>query len=665
MISSAELASTQERSAGGGAKSKPTGRVDLYVALALVGFCLVTYANTLPAYFGGDEFGLLKFVHSFKQVGSGILWDIFATPLRETQPTLHSYRPLPNFVFLLEYLAFGINSVLYHAASVCLHAGTAYLLWLIGRRMFEGAGVRAPYMVAFLAAALFAVCPIGAEAVYSPINIIVLTCAVFTFASIQLYLMWTATGRRRLRALSLLCCACAMLSKEPAAAIPLILMLCDLLVQRHTFKESLLRALPFWLVLIGYLLLRTAVLGPGFGGYHSHAAKLLADSWQIRLLGPWPIACLFPFDPYVWKDNLLLRAGFATIYGALALLFVVHAKSYLSPPRARLLLTLLGWTVLLALPCLPAFSLGPNLVGGRHLYFALGPLFLAVVLSTSAPAARRLSLTLWFALAVGFAAVCAFNNAAYVDGAQVLQQFQRSVVEEAARTARDIKIVVLNPPRMVSGIVVLEASRMFINMFSEPVTAPAMADRVELAKPWYSHDEPEVGNARLAQLSNPNRYNLLLWNGVAQRLEPFHGAFGDGKLQEELEPADVHRDQTNNISELTYVVEPDWMRGEAGILEFDLASTPALGYLPVAPPAVSLCCQPGGATIALPVQTGGRHRYAFLLNQTAQQIHNRGTVDYIQLLLPSPGFENRITNVRLLGWRLSPTGNHFGQIELR
>src|SRR5688572_7251646 len=83
-------------------RSKPEPA--LLAAVALLVACLASYGNTLGGWFYCDDFSFIHFIHSFRQVGFGILGTMFATPVSEIQPFLSCYRPLPDVIFLIQYL---------------------------------------------------------------------------------------------------------------------------------------------------------------------------------------------------------------------------------------------------------------------------------------------------------------------------------------------------------------------------------------------------------------------------------------------------------------------------------------------------------------------------------------------------------------------------------
>ena len=167
--------------------------------LLLLAAALVAFGASLGSGFHFDDYAI--FANPALTTPAGVL-DIWG--LRDT-------RPLTYFTFWLNYLAGGRDPLGYHILNLALHLGAVLLgyeclLRLLDRR------------AAWLAAALFAVHPIQAEAVnYIWARSIVLA-TLLCFASLLAWLddrRWEAAGWFAL----------ALLAKEECAAFPLVLLL--------------------------------------------------------------------------------------------------------------------------------------------------------------------------------------------------------------------------------------------------------------------------------------------------------------------------------------------------------------------------------------------------------------------------------------------------------
>jgi tetratricopeptide (TPR) repeat protein len=124
---------------------------------------------------------------------------------------LRQTRPLTYLTFWLNYQVGGRDPLGYHLLNLALHLGAVMLAWECLRRLL-------PERAALVAAALFAVHPIQAEAVNYIWGRSIVLATLLTLASLY---AWT-TGRRWL---AVAWFAAALLAKEEVAAFPLVLLM--------------------------------------------------------------------------------------------------------------------------------------------------------------------------------------------------------------------------------------------------------------------------------------------------------------------------------------------------------------------------------------------------------------------------------------------------------
>ena len=118
-------------------------------------------------------------------------------------------RPLTYVTFWLNYQAGGQDPIGYHVLNLLLHLGAVLLAYECLRRLL-------PQRAALVAAALFAVHPLQAEAVDYVWGRSIVLAALLCFAALLCWLTgrpWTAVA----------CFALALLAKEECAAFPLVL----------------------------------------------------------------------------------------------------------------------------------------------------------------------------------------------------------------------------------------------------------------------------------------------------------------------------------------------------------------------------------------------------------------------------------------------------------
>ncbi|HEY1336021.1 MAG TPA: tetratricopeptide repeat protein [Bryobacteraceae bacterium] len=153
-------------------------------------------------------------------LGSGFHFDdyaIFSDPLLQVPRGLaemwgpRQTRPLTHLTFWIDYQLGGNDPLLYHAVNLALHLGAVLLLFECLRRLL-------PERAAWIAAGLFAVHPLQAEAVDYVWGRSIVLAALLCFAA-----LWAWTRERHWEAVAWF--AAALLAKEECAAFPLALLL--------------------------------------------------------------------------------------------------------------------------------------------------------------------------------------------------------------------------------------------------------------------------------------------------------------------------------------------------------------------------------------------------------------------------------------------------------
>ncbi|HUO06132.1 MAG TPA: hypothetical protein VMU16_13125 [Candidatus Binataceae bacterium] len=138
----------------------------------------------------------------------------FADPLH--LPQTPYYRPFQNVWFALNYHLFGLNPIGWHTAMIALHLIVVWLVYRVATRL-SGDRWAGP-----LAAGLFALMPIHAEAVAWVASAATLLGAAFEMAAFERYLLaaQSAAAKTRQTFLSLIFFGAALLSYDSAVAFP-------------------------------------------------------------------------------------------------------------------------------------------------------------------------------------------------------------------------------------------------------------------------------------------------------------------------------------------------------------------------------------------------------------------------------------------------------------
>ncbi len=187
---------------------------------------------------------------------------LFASSYWELSGPQALYRPLVLVSYAVNYAIHGLSPSGYMAVNIALHAAVSLLLFALVRAI--GGSV----FVAGVAGIAFAVHPVHTEAVAGISGRPELLAAFFYLLAMHLHRR-AAGGRARAvyRAGTLACFACALLSKESAMTLLLVLPVMDALCPAEGADTPRPRSrlvndyLPLLGVAVGYLLVRRAVLG--------------------------------------------------------------------------------------------------------------------------------------------------------------------------------------------------------------------------------------------------------------------------------------------------------------------------------------------------------------------------------------------------------------------
>jgi hypothetical protein len=281
------------------------------------------------------------------------------------------YRPLLIVTYLHDYLLWGTNFVGWRITSLGLHVANAWMVFYLTMQITR------EEWVAFLAGFIFAIHPIHPESVaylagrHDPL------AAFFYLVAFLSFILYCQSRSRAYGALSILCFVFALMSKEAAITLPLVLITYTLILtkpgdeQMSTRGFGLIALHAFTLVL--YLVFRIVAVGD-IGGYRDAAGTPL-------VFRPDPLIALFsfiitpvrhflfPFNqsvPYV----RLVRPGLAVVFGVPLLL--LSRRAHLLRRRS----TTFG-LIFLCLSVLPTYHLlyiSPQLNNSRYLYFPTIPL---------------------------------------------------------------------------------------------------------------------------------------------------------------------------------------------------------------------------------------------------------------------------------------------------
>jgi len=344
--------------------------------------CVLVYANTLTHEFVWDDnFQIVRnpFLHGDEPLARLFVTDVWGYTHPDQKGTSNYYRPLQMVTYRLIGQVAGLNATAFHAVNLLFHILATLAGYLVVWQLTK------TYWVAFPASVLFALHPIHTEAVVWIAALPELGCCLFFFLSFWFFLRAEESSvptttkplqTLRLRVLSLLAFAVALLWKEMVLTLP-ILIAAYLFMVSHAGQplvsrivKSTRRVLPYLAVIGGYLFVRYLVLG--FVSRVQHVWVMspaefamsiiyLAGTYWGKLLLPLHLNSFYLFDPI----RSLSEVRFLV---ALAILIAVGGWIVFARRRFPVAAFAAAWVVVTLLPVFNIRGVGANVFSERYLY---------------------------------------------------------------------------------------------------------------------------------------------------------------------------------------------------------------------------------------------------------------------------------------------------------
>ena len=363
----------------------------IFSAVLLIVSVLI-YANTLKNNFVYDDNHIIldnKWITDVRYSP-----EIFSSPAwgfsKINKYVVNFYRPIKHIIFMIDYHIFGFNSWGFHLTNVLLHSLATILIFFIVRKLFtlddEGlSGNNSIY--AFMAALLFAAHPIHTEVVAWVSDKLEIGLTLFYLLSFYLYICSKSITSAGFL-LSVFFFFIALLTKETAVMLPVFLVLYDLLFEKRghfmaDFKGRLKRYVPYLLVFLLYLSMRTYALGK-FASINTTYTEL---SWltiplnAILLFVRYFFKLLLPFNLNIYHTfNPVQFLTEPVVIFSLVFFLVFLSVLYITFVKKPLICLSLMWIVIPLIPVLYVPVIGDNPFTERYLYLpSVGFTFLIAI----------------------------------------------------------------------------------------------------------------------------------------------------------------------------------------------------------------------------------------------------------------------------------------------
>lgn len=344
---------------------------------------LLTSINTLRNQFASDDQEQVlnnSFIKNFGNLPAAFTKSVWSFAASDIVFTTNQYfRPAFNSLFTINYALFGTSAFGWHLVNISIHGAVTLLVFLVSEK------ITGRKLLSVVAAALFAVHPVHSEPVAWVSGGTDPLMALFLLSAFYFYLRFRENLRWYLLALALGFYLFALLSKEPAIALPLMVAYCELFYfKAKTPLVARLREaskyVGFFMVPTAiYLLMRLNALGLGtFGARYPLIPALLTIPLAIiKYLGMMFIPFGYSYQHYT---ELVQTIGSSSFIAPFAALLAIAGGVALI--RSKLLTFAVVWFIVMLAPALASLrSFDPEyLVQERYLYVPSVGICLALAL---------------------------------------------------------------------------------------------------------------------------------------------------------------------------------------------------------------------------------------------------------------------------------------------
>ncbi len=339
---------------------------------------IVVYLNTLNNDFVLDDENLIIQSDFIKDWGNAF---IIFTPeyLKQSAHYVDLSRPLMTWSLMWDYAIWGLTPAGFHLSNILLHTLNTILVYTFGIFLFKDR------MVPLIAALVFGLHPTNAEAVNCITFREDLLVTLFYLLTIITFLRGNISQKKVFYLMSLLLFAFALLSKEMAVTLPIVLALCHYIISINAgFKLLVYNERRYYIAifaLIGFYLMGLMILfrytdipradyfGEDWYSTFPNAGRIIINYIRLLFL---PIGLNIDHNPAlvsIFDIKGLIGIGLITIINAYSIyrilkqrslpsffalwffitLLPVAASYYLQPSAERFLyLPSIGWAFLLA-----------------------------------------------------------------------------------------------------------------------------------------------------------------------------------------------------------------------------------------------------------------------------------------------------------------------------
>lgn len=510
--------------------------------LLMLAACLTAYWKSLSVGFLLDDFLHIDYVAKALNGNWSPFLDNF-TGNWAGSDLMKSYRPMASLTIFLDYLCWRTESFGFHLTNVLLLFGCCVFVSLITLELSGRYGNRLGATPAIWAGLLFSVYPLHPEAVAWMIGRVDLLCGLFYLASVFCYLRFRLLRNQDFLKGALFLFLLALLSKEMAVTLPVVITLAELLLPpedksplswEEKAKKRLQYVAGFWLLLALYTVFRTALLGTLVGGYGSAGATELLRSWKVFLDRPTLWKILFPASEEIATPNYLqplLVGSFSLTLALFGLRLLLRAG------RPGSLLFLLGWCAAALVPTFQIWHIYPNLVGSRLFFISSAPFCILLALSAlpTLDALRRWQATaiavvgtaLLLTTFLGWSYLLELNLKPWQMAGAAMSRMRLQLPEAIRTMPPGKKLLLLNLPTDIAGAGLITRPQYLEILSRPPFAATDGSDRLVTIEPSIAGSHDFLWPGRFVDLLSSKQLDrVLIWNTISNQFVPWQPGTG-------------------------------------------------------------------------------------------------------------------------------------------
>jgi len=367
--------------------------------LVSIGLLLIAtflaYKPVLADFLTGDDYAYLPWCKMAMTDPGAILLE-FHRPWMNNYSNAF-YRPMLTVSMALDYRIWGPGGFGFHLSNFIYLLVSSTLCALIVYELAPKEESKANDLPdnrqrlswAIASGGLFALYPLHPEAISWMTGRVDCFTTMFILGSMWCYIQWRKKNATKFIAIGIVSMAIALMSKESAITIPVLITLYEFWlgnsendgssVKEGSVKEGLIatvfrtikKSLPFWIALAAYFVWRRIALGTFIGGYDN---SLFITDWHA-LAARWSEGLknlVVPLNSsYFGVHSLVTKAW----YGFLATSVICFVVGLLKNPQfTRPIAFIFCWMLAGFIPVYKIFTLNSGLQGGRLVYLVTVPL---------------------------------------------------------------------------------------------------------------------------------------------------------------------------------------------------------------------------------------------------------------------------------------------------